>query len=213
MKVAIIIVGIGQWEEYTKPLIESIREYESNVSIVIVDNGGNYDLDQLAYFPVRVYHLVTPLVSYASAINVGLDILVGDEDWIIVMNNDVLCTGHFVEYLSKLDTDTLYGNNIHHKSRYFIPKAPWIDGWIYAIPNKIFTEVGDWDENFKRASFEDADYSYRAVELGYKIGKSDLPFKHLQESIRKTFDDFKQSRFDNIKYLMEKHGLKSKESL
>jgi len=37
---SIIIVGINQWEQYTKKLVEQIRKHEPYVEIIMVDNGS-----------------------------------------------------------------------------------------------------------------------------------------------------------------------------
>lgn len=40
MSIAAIIVGIDGWHEYTLPLVESIRKYESECYVVVVDNAS-----------------------------------------------------------------------------------------------------------------------------------------------------------------------------
>ena len=203
MKVAVIIVGIGQWEEYTEPLILSIQKHEPAADIIVVDNGGHYSDN---YVDRVIWCAIDEIVCYAAAINTGIFALGGDEDWIIILNNDVICDAPFFKYLEQMDLKAVYGNTLHRRRHpQFMAPVRWIDGWIYAIPS---SGLLDWDEEFKIAGFEDADYCFRARKLGFSIQKSDLPFTHLEYHIRKTFDNYRDHRIDNMKYLMRKHGLK-----
>lgn len=205
-KVAVIIVGVGQWEEYTKPLIQSIKKHEPGADVVVCDNGNKIPKVEKENISVD---FVTPqeLVCYATAINMCVLSYV-DFDWFIIMNNDVRCDGPFIDYVKTLRTDTIYGNKLHPKfHKKFTSTTQFIDGWIYAIPKQAINDVGLWDGNFKIAGFEDADYCIRADEVGYMVRKSKLPFTHLEEHIRTTFDSYKKHRLDNIEYLKKKHGL------
>lgn len=208
MRIAVIIVGIGQWEEYTLPLIYSIRNYEQDVEIVFVDNG--YKSKYIEHWE-RMYNFKTvhteKITSYAEAINNGVFVSDKDSDWNIILNNDVKCTGRFTEKLQKLSNNSLYGNDIHYSNKKFKSFAPWIDGWMYVIPDNVIRTVGDWDENFKIAGFEDADYCLRAYKLGFTTEKCNLPFVHLGEHIRRSMDNYNNIRKENMRYLVEKHGL------
>jgi len=206
MKVAIIIVGIGQWEEYTRPLIDSIRKYEPNIYIIVVDNGNNYPV----YYNNVHFIITKKIVHYSVAINLGKSLVSDNADWIIVINNDVVCKAPFIKILETMNTKILYGNDVHGmKHPKFKSPTIWLDGWLYAIPKEIFDAVGEWDENFHIAGFEDADYCFRTYKLGYKIKESKLPFKHLEYHIRKkVVPDYPKHRMHNMKYLVKKHGLK-----
>lgn len=209
MRVSVIIVGIGQWKKYTRGLLHSILEHNKDLEVIIVDNGGHYTSQRVLYSGPRFSNVrfvkIDELVSYATAINAGLRVL-DNPDWVIILNNDVLCTG--TVNLHDLRTDTLYGNRLHSwKVGFPNIDINWIDGWLYAIPYHIIKEVGEWDEKFKIAHAEDLDYCLMASKLGYKVGQSHLSFEHLGEHIRKTMPRFKEVRGENKKYLYEKHGL------
>lgn len=232
-KVAVIIVGVGQWEEYTKPLIKSIRLHEPGADILVCDNGNTIpyvekmnadaefvvvaDLDDLPLLEyqkaLKAREGVHKPVCYARAINisVGRSIYLYDPDWYVIMNNDVICDGPFLEYVSGLDRDFIYGNKIHNKNhKKFTSPTDFIDGWIYVVPSKVYKSVGQWDEGYKIAGFEDADYSIRCYESGFGVRKSQVAFTHLEEHIRTTFDNYKKHRLDNMDYLIRKHGLERK---
>ena len=148
MKIAIIIVGIGQQEQYTIPLLKSIRKYSKELPIVLIENGSTEILspkiiDDLGRISV-VY--TSEVVCYAEAINLGISkvikLLGTDIDWWIIINNDVICTGNFISQLEKLNKNIAYTNNLHVLKR--IPKisdTPLINGWLYVLPNKIVEVV------------------------------------------------------------------------
>ena len=209
MKATVIFVGIGQWEEYTKPLLHSLFKHQWDSFIIGVDNGDKYSLaERIRFSNVWTVPNFDNVVSYASAMNAGLSAAkFRNSDWTIIINNDVLCTGEFISELEKLDTNTLYSNKLHTNFKKFKHPTPFVDGWLYAIPRKILNTVGKFDENFKIAGFEDADYCIRAWEKGFRVKQSNLPFVHLEEHIRTSFDNYKKHRLDNMTYLIEKHGL------
>jgi GT2 family glycosyltransferase len=206
--VSIIIIGIGQWEEYTKPLVDSIKEHEPISQVIVVDNGSNYPEQ---YKNVDDWARSDNIVSYASAINLARDLVNKKSDWIIVINNDVICNAPFVDVLNTMDDNVVYANTLHPKKHpRFYPPAPWIDGWLYAIPSKPFWDIGDWDEEFEIASWEDADYTYRAIDLGYSVQESNIPFTHLEYHIRREFENYDDYWLKNLNYMIKKHGLKVK---
>ncbi len=204
MKVASIIIGVGQWESYTHPMLKSMVRHQPNARIILVDNGDRYPKE---YRGVEILK-TDKVLDYSAAINVGLNAL-NNEDWVLIINNDVLCRAPYVDHLQKLKTDTMYGNNLHYDFKLFHHKhiAPFTDGWIIAIPREIIDSVGMFDTEFKIACAEDADYCFRAASLGYGVEETDLPFKHLKAKTRRGFDNFKQQRLDNIAYLVKKHQL------
>ena len=204
--VVTIIVGVGQWEEYTKPLIDSIRRHEPSADIIVCDNGVK--IPSVVKLNTDVEFVTTELVCYASAINMSVLTYI-DFDWFVIMNNDVRCDNKYLEYVQTLYPKAIFGNKVHpryHKK--FISPTAFVDGWIYAVPRQAINDVGMWDSKFKIAGFEDADYCIRAHEAGYSIRKSNLPFTHLEEHVRTTFDNYKKHRLDNIEYLIKKHSLR-----
>ena len=195
MFVSIVVVGIGQWLEYTEPYIKSLLQFEPGVKVVVVDNGSvpRYSVSAVRF--EKVY-------SYAASINAGLRAC-PSSDWYVVSNNDVLCNGSFVEALEKLDPDTLYGNKIHGND----VCERYVDGWIYFISRQVWDAVGLFDERFLIAAYEDIDYSTRAVKAGIPIEQVSLPFQHLEERIRYTRPNYDEVYEENRNYFMVKHGI------
>lgn len=212
MSTAIIIVGVGQWEEYTKPLVKSIKKYEPDVDVIVVDNGNRIPSEEKIISNID-FVVMNDVVNYATAINLGVQHfhVFGRHRWYLIMNNDVICDGPFVDYVNSLNSGTLYGNKVHNRNhKKFTSPTHFIDGWIYAIPRNAIDDVGYWDKEFKIAGFEDADYCIRAYKKGFNIVQSNLPFTHLEEHVRTTFDNYKKHRLDNMEYLITKHNLERK---
>lgn len=191
----VALIGIGGWFKYTFPAIESIRAYNPNTKILVIDNGSERAYparDDIWLFRIR-------RTSYAGAINFALR-LCSMDDWLIVTNNDVICTGEIEPTLRKLDRRKLYGEMIHDGFG-----RKWLDGWLLTISRFVSFHVGFFDEAFDFAAYEDADYCWRAQELGYQIAYGNLPFTHLESRDRFKIGGGDGFRGKNLRYLRSKH--------
>ena len=168
----------------------------SDARAVVVDNGWNYGIDYK--WQDGVEYTRCDLCCYAEAMNRGVKYS-APNDWIIIINNDVLCTGDIDT--SKLDKNTIYGAKKHERWG-----REWLDGWFFMFHRDAWEDVGEFDENFEKAAFEDADWCFRAQDKGYKINVMDVPFVHLETSDRlKDGSDFRDR---NLEYLISKWSLK-----
>jgi GT2 family glycosyltransferase len=193
-KVAVIIVGINQWEQYTKPLVDKLREYEPSVEIVVVDNASDDPYPEADY----IYH--TERLSYSAAINYGVSKT--DADWILSMNNDVACLGNFLNVIEDLTPDKIYARQIIEEKGFV-----WFGNWIVLIPRAVWDQVGEFDPNFIMCGFEDADYALRAAKLNIPTVAVDLPFHHYWGKTRWALPAYPEVRIKNMEYLAQKHGV------
>lgn len=196
--VSLITVGIGDWERWTLPLIDSVRRYEPDVPMIVIDNGAHpaYPNDE------RVNIVRIPRTSYPAAMNAGIGVA-PPSIYYIVINNDVLCTGKFVEQVTEQNQLNLMGNWLNSKFG-----RKWIDSWHWSIPMFVWDTVGKFDENYEICGFEDADYCFRAEQAGFNVRQSNHPFVHLAGRIRWTLDGYGDQRRRNLNYLMDKFGLR-----
>jgi len=202
MTPVVILVGINQWEEFTRPAIRSILSYDPGINLYVIDNAS----DPL-YPQEEGVHIIRSLerVCYSRAINFGITTADSqmEPDWYVVLNNDVIATGPIREALAWMTPDTLWGNQlITHKD------MRWLGLWLFAIPREIRNEVGLFDENFEICGFDDADYCFRAAKLGFRIEKSSLPIKHHWGKTRWGIPGYEEIRLKNKAYLEAKHNLK-----
>lgn len=194
MSVSVVIVGINQWEEYTRPLIAGIWAHEPDVQICVIDNASDEPYPQAPHI-----YRVEKRLSYAAAINEGVKHTTGE--WILSLNNDIRCNGPFVETIHSLKPDAIYGRQIIEESGHV-----WLGNWLALIPRVIFRKVGEFDPEFRACGFEDADYCVRAKELGIDTRAVNLPFTHLWGKTRWAIPGYDQTRVHNIDYFEQKHG-------
>jgi glycosyltransferase involved in cell wall biosynthesis len=200
----IITTSVGGWDKYIVPLIDSIETWEEKTSnIIVIDAGNNYPD---TYKDVQIIH--TPLLNCSAAQNVG--IRHSNADWFLIVDCDVLSNGKFSGLIESQSPDKIYGMQFHQKKhKFFTAPYRWLDGWIYAIPRKIFSKVGYFDEGFKGSGFEDADYCWRARHYGFDVAFLDMPFIHLADGQKRNIsDNYKKVRLENIEYLKKKWNLK-----
>ena len=191
----IIIVGIDNWEKYTKPCIDSILEHEPKAEIVVIDNGSKRPYPQ--YKNVCIHRLIRT-VCYAGAMNEAIT-LFPREDWYFFINNDVLFHKPFQVHFSMFDYDTLYGFYMHK-----VEDREYLSSWAMILPGEAVQEIGYFDERFAPMGYEDADYCWRAMDKGYKIMalmRNLFGIEHLDRGDRQGFP---QPLLD---YLKEKHNV------
>ena len=195
MKVAALIIGIGGWHEYTKPLIDSIHLHEPKCDIVVIDN------ESVNAYPTLPCVHRTERLCYSAAIN-RAKAKAGYADWYIVLSNDVLCTGPFIEIL-KVAPAGVIGPCLKQVHEY-----QYLEGWCVCAPVQVWESLGGWDENYQVSSWEDVDFSVRASKADYTLYRcADFPFRHLEQMQRFTLvDDYWRSEEHNIRYFQERHG-------
>lgn len=198
LKVAALIIGIDNWDKYTLPLVESIRQHEPACQVVVIDNAS-----QTPYPALPFVHR-TERLCYAKAINTAAR-LAGQCDWYIVLSNDVFCTGPFVRTLGKTPVDVVVGPCLKRIDG----KLPYLEGWCVVTSGIVWRVLGGWDENFQVSSWEDVDFSTSALKAGYNLVHSaDFPFTHLDQKQRfGLIPNYWDSEAHNVRYFMGKHGV------
>lgn len=208
MRIAAIIIGIDGWEQYTLPLIESIRHNEPLCEMVIVDNASKEPYPQYieAGPPLNVgfcYTARTQRLCYSAAINFGKNQLI-DADWYIVLSNDVICTGPFAHMLEQYND----GNYVVGPLLKEVFGFSYLEGWCVCVPARAWDAVGGWDERFLGSDWEDVDFSTSAREKGFGlIEDTNLPFKHLDQRQRYYIvENFAGKNAHNQNYFLRKHA-------
>ena len=195
-----IIVGVGEWERYTKPLLDSIREHMPDMNVVVVDNGDHYP----EYPGVQMVKTDT-VISYPAAINLGLR-KARTSEWYLILNNDILIEKPFT--VDEFDRRSLYGL-IMFPFREF----QYLAGCALFIPYEALIDIGEFDEACTPMWFEDADYCIRATKANYDLvvlDRKELGIRHFEDE---NMDERKAymnknivSRRRNRQYVERKHG-------
>lgn len=195
MKIAALVIGIDGWEKYTRPLIESIRQHEPDVQIVVIDNASKEPYPDLG-FVHRTWRM-----CYSQAINTAARMAPG-ADWYVVLSNDVICNGPFAHILAQHDAQVV-GPLLKENQGW-----QYLEGWCVCAHKSVWDALGGWDENFQVSSWEDVDFSTTAMEQGYQVvERKDLPFTHLDQRQRfGLVPNYWDSEAHNVRYFQQKHG-------
>jgi GT2 family glycosyltransferase len=199
MELAIILVGIDKWAEYTLPAVRSIREHEPDAKIVVVD-AASKDPYPMMWDAGIISLRLDSSPSYAYAINQGIK-AAGNAGWYLILNNDILLNGPISPTIEGLDGSSIYGRQIITEKGH-----TWLGLWLALIPAWVWRLVGELDEKFLLCGFEDADYCVRAKALGVETKPVALPFHHFWGKTRWALKGYDDVRAENMDYFERKHG-------
>lgn len=205
--ISLIIVANSDWGDYAEAYIESVNRHEPGVEIILVDNGsqipyppGNYKLIRVD--PSKNY-------NYMQALNMGAKEATGD--WLIFSNDDVLCKGNFADVVQSQPYNGMYGMEVRQKpARWGAGREfCYIYGWLMIMHRAVFEIVGNFDEYYLHAGFDDIDYSWRCQEIGIPVKALDLPFVHLADEPdnfhrRTTVEGYKENMERSKAHFLEK---------
>jgi GT2 family glycosyltransferase len=194
MKLYAVIIGINRWKQYTEPFIQSLLNKEPLCNIVLIDNGSENPYSEIDGVLLKRI----PLSSYAAAINVGIK-LCTNADWILILNNDMLCDNSFYNIVTQLSPDVMYGDTLQKAW------GGYTVGHLMLISRKILNTVGYFDEQFEVAAFEDVDYCRRVKNAGFSIQKQKFPITHFEGKTRYDISKYSEIRELNRKRFLEKY--------
>jgi len=160
----------------------------------------------------------------AAMWNLGLGIILADNDYALVVNNDVELRpdtyhllvadgGGFVTAVGSQDRSKITPDDAGCLS---VPDPehtrPHPDFSCYLIRKETYKTVGPFDENFKTAFCEDWDYHVRLHKAGITAHCIDLPFLHLSSQTVRNSSPEEQERIytqakANREYFKEKWGV------
>ena len=187
--ISVIITATNKFGDYATPLIESIRKYEPDVEIILIDNASPKAYQPGNYRVVRF----DEQQSWSHMLNRGASEAKGD--WLVMLNDDVLCHGGFSKRVESLDMRSIFGPQIRHKPLSWVGKRiEYLYAWMLVMHKAIFFHVGGFDENYPAAGVDDIDFAWTAQQKGCKIRAVSLPFTHIADQPgfihrRKNWDD------------------------
>jgi GT2 family glycosyltransferase len=208
MTVRAIVIGLNEWERYTKPALESLKRTNPDMAITCVDNGSDEP-----YPPMTGVSFIISQKkrSYAGGINLGLQWF-PDDDWYIILNNDILAEKNFTDRIVRLNPNILYGFHLWPLGTAQL-STEYISGWCMIVSKHVYKTVGLFDENCAPMWFEDADYSFRAKKAGLKLvcfDRKEWGIYHIekerQPERRGYMEKHMQQRNEIREYLRDKHG-------
>jgi GT2 family glycosyltransferase len=203
-----IVVPLFNQVHYTRLCLDGLLTHgTSGARILVIDNGSS---DGTAEY-LTTCHGVDVITNRenlgcAGAWNQGTR--ESRTDWVLFLNNDVIVAPGWLEGLLSFamehDLDLVspairegeYNYDIIEYSRQFletmgnVSRMGVVDGICFMVHRRVFTAVGEFDENFRIGQFEDSDFFRRAVLGGFRLGTTGRSFLHhfgsvTQDAIRK----------------------------
>ena len=197
MKLSIITLTYNKLE-YTKQFIESLYRYTKDFELIIVDNGStDGTVDFIKSLDKDNIKLIvnSKNLGFPKGNNQGLEIAEGE--YIGFLNNDILLSPNWFEECEKVFLKEKVGfisprhinpnfhkvncnNYIKYFKKKFIFKTLYDKSFdecqfsCVITKNDVISNIGNFDETFTPAFFEDNDLKYRAIENGYDCFVSNL---------------------------------------
>ncbi|NOU79230.1 glycosyltransferase [Paenibacillus sp. LMG 31459] len=198
-KTSIVILTYNKLE-FTIDCIESIRNYTTvgTYEIIVIDNAStdgsrewlSDQSDIITIFNNENY-------GFPKGCNQGIEVATGDN--ILLLNNDVIVTTHWLDNLllalnssaevgavgaisnecayyqsisvnyKNIEEMQEFAKNINIHNPHEWDQRIKLVGFCMLIKREVINEIGLLDEIFSPGNFEDDDYSFRIMKAGYKL--------------------------------------------
>ena len=223
MKLSIITLTYNKLE-YTKKFIESLFKYTKDFELIIVDNGSTDGTrEYLKSVPDIKLILNEKNLGFSKGNNQGIEIAEGE--YIGFLNNDILLYPNWFEKVEEVFKKENAGfvspRHIHSYFSYlnennYIKKyrknelvntyEKSFDECVFSCvitKRSVLNQLGNFDENYSPAFFEDDDFKYRAIEAGFGVYVcNEVCFFHFGSVTSKSLN---QGFEKNRKYYYEKY--------
>lgn len=197
MFIRAVIVGIGHWDDLTKPFADGLQEHNPALSMVIIDNASPTPYPDYSQRVLRIDRC-----GYGAALNAGA---YGNWNWLLCCNNDCVCSGDVTAIIHGLRTDTIYGNAWKYDYDGMNEGLPAVaDSAYLLIHRKVWDRLGGFDPQMD-AAFEEIDLQIRALDTGYRVDVVDLPITHLNLHTRWELELYKERWEATRAYFRAKH--------
>lgn len=147
-------------------LMEALPVYKEiypNVKVYILDNGDQNIPKLSPNFEVMIPK--PRFQGVAASWNMLIEYAIHENhDNFLILNDDVILKAGQGEISNIIER---WGKNTFHRPRAFYNWSAFI------LNSNIYQKVGEFDENFKKAFFEDNDYEYRMRLAGMTIRYED----------------------------------------
>lgn len=171
-----IVIAVLDSLDYTKGCIDSLMQYAPNAEIIVVNNGSQPDTKQ--YFDsqkhIKTIHWDTNC-GVSKAWNAGLKL--ATRNILCVLNNDVLVQQNGIQRLISaamqtgvasvegacMNMDFSYAYSIYNDY-----ESDYLGGYCLVFRRDVWDTVGEFDEIFSPAYWEDNDWGLRVKQAGYK---------------------------------------------
>jgi GT2 family glycosyltransferase len=194
------IPTINRFDLLQESLLD-IKAKQPNVEVIIVDNG-NQNIEPFLKTHGILYHLIENDFnegvsgSWNQLANYAFYLLKYNCIWIV--NDDIV--------LGKEQNDMMkFAESVIFENRFVAQDGTWCS---FMLPERIFMEVGEFDEEIYPAYFEDNDFAYRLKLAGkpHQHDKALNPVVYRNSMTLKKDYSFNQNFEVNRAYYKRKWG-------
>jgi GT2 family glycosyltransferase len=195
MNYCVLIPTINRKDLLTEAL-NCYKDLIPDVNIYILDNGNqniNVPAENIKC------HVRTENLGVAGSWNYLINLAISEGyEYFLILNDDVILkkpSGVISQIIER------YGENIMHIPKHFYHMSAFI------LSKKIFMQVGEFDENFKKCFFEDNDYKYRVKIAGFEITyRDELGSEVFRNSQTIELNPLLGGYIENKEYYIKKWG-------
>lgn len=189
MKLSIITLTYNKLN-YTKKFIESLYRYTKDFELIIIDNGStDGTIEYLKTLPNIKTIFNSENLGFSKGNNQGIEIAQGE--YIGFLNNDILLYPNWFEecekvfqaekaaFVSPRHINPHYDNTNEKSYISYFKKIKYSKSYEKSFDECVFScvltkrsvldHIGNFDENYIQAFFEDNDFKYRAIMAGYGV--------------------------------------------
>ncbi|HJW10236.1 MAG TPA: glycosyltransferase [Albitalea sp.] len=226
MKYSVVIPVLNQLH-YTQQCVASLLANGVPArSLLVIDNGSSDDTP--AWLASR-----PDIPSIRNAVNLGCGgawtqgALHSDSDWVVLLNNDIVCAHNFIE--AQIRAAETHGLGVVSPSmvefeldydlaaftQEFLRKMSgtlregWFHGVCFSVKREVFHKIGFLDTDRLLFGREDAEFLARCKHNGIKVGTVGDALMHHFGSITQNAMKKEQgvSKFGDHRYFYSKIGL------
>ncbi|MDH3460692.1 MAG: glycosyltransferase [Burkholderiaceae bacterium] len=222
-----VVIPVLNQLHYTRQCIDTLlRNGVPAASLLVIDNGSVDDTP--AWLTER-----TEIRSIRNPVNIGCGgawtqgALLSDRDWVVLLNNDIVCAHNFIEAqiraaedhgldvvspaMVEFDLDYELAQFTHE----FLAKMSgtvregWFHGVCFSVHRRVFHKIGFPDTDRLLFGREDAEFLARCLRSGLSVGTVGAALLHHFGSITQRALKREQgvAQFGDHRYFYGKIGL------
>lgn len=180
MKIALCIPVLNRYDTLAKAVESAFAGSRKPDGLLIVDNGGKLDIDAYARY-TPIYNVVEPGTNIGCARSWNAFYKLTGTEWQPLITNDDV--EFYPDTIGVLERDILlhpfvYPGSVNKEGNVMNAFS------MFMLRRNIFAEIGEFDETFWPAYFEDNDYALRLTRKGYTLHASDCSYGHVGSATR-----------------------------
>lgn len=195
-KVGIVMPAINLWEKYTRPALESViracakaSAEDIHTDILLINNAStDATAPEAAKLESVEVRSNAEMWGFQKSVNFGSAHFIDKScDYVLVLNNDIVLHEQAIVQLvdrmkkgdmgmatcidvsGEMNAQQLKPNEINRLSvseKFLVPEAPNPHFSAFMVSTNCWKDVGEFDEVFAPAYYEDNDYHYRMKLAG-----------------------------------------------